>query len=344
MQHAFRHVLVYVAILAAQTGTVFAEVYTFTSTGGPFTLPNTTLVTIPINVTGTVGRPYHVVVTLNGLTHTRASDLDITVNFTDYGSMLMSDQGDSADLTNATLRFSDCARRTIGSFGAFVGASSIPSGGYRPDNNQEHEGLTFPPGSHLGVFRHAPSANGQWNLIIADDNTPDTGTLASWTLRIFTSTDVHPGATSCTDVPDYDGDGRNDIAVYRQTTGQYLIHASSTGTQQVINFARVPSFPGDDVPIPADYDGDGVTDMGIFRRSTATWYIVRSFAQDVIQLQGGVRSDEPIPTDFDHDGLTDLAIFRPSTGEWFWLQSSAGAITGRAFASPPSGDVPARRR
>ncbi len=53
---------------------------------------------------------------------------------------------------------------------------------------------------------------------------------------------------------DFDGDGKNDVAVFRSSTGDWIIQRWSDATTQTIPFGA-----NGDEPIPADYDGDGRT-------------------------------------------------------------------------------------
>ena len=54
---------------------------------------------------------------------------------------------------------------------------------------------------------------------------------------------------------DYDGDNKDDIAIWRPSTAQWWIIASSTSTASATTFG-IPT----DTPVPGDYDGDGKLD------------------------------------------------------------------------------------
>ena len=139
--------------------------------------------------------------------------------------------------------------------------------------------------------------------------------------------------------PSGDDDARADLAVYRETTGQWFIHRSSDGSVVTTTFGA-PSL--DDVPVPGDFDGDGRRDLAVYRRATGQWFILRSSDGGILAVPFGAPSlqDVPIPYDFDGDGRTDLAVYRQSTGEWFIARSTLGFVGPIAFGAPHLGDVP----
>ncbi len=107
---------------------------------------------------------------------------------------------------------------------------------------------------------------------------------------------------------DYDGDGKTDIAVYRN--GTWYLNRSTQG------FTGVPFGTSGDIPVPADYDGDGKADIAVFRPSNGTWYLQRS-AAGLTQLNFGQNGDKPTVGDYDGDGKANLSVFRPSNGTWY---------------------------
>ena len=120
---------------------------------------------------------------------------------------------------------------------------------------------------------------------------------------------------------DYDGDGRDDVAVWRQQTGNstFYILQSSTNTVRTVRFG----LPGDNLVVN-DYDGDGVDDPAIFRRGDVEggqaffwWFgsfgITRNVQVVVPWGLGGVDTgDNAIPGDFNGDGRADFCVIRNS--------------------------------
>jgi hypothetical protein len=115
---------------------------------------------------------------------------------------------------------------------------------------------------------------------------------------------------------DYDGDNATDIATWTPSTGTWNIRLSSNGTTVTDVWGQAG-----DIPAQADNDGDRRTDLIVFRPSNGTWYIkYRTGATTTVVL--GQNGDVPAPGDYDHNGIDELAVFRPSTGHWFIKQSS----------------------
>lgn len=169
-------------------------------------------------------------------------------------------------------------------------------------------------------------STGEWRT--TNGNWPDTGQL---TTRSFTW-----GSGALGDVPvpgDYDGDGRSDHAVFRNSDGNWYVFQSSTSSWYVFRFG----LPGD-IPVPYDYDGGGKTDIAVFRPSDGNWYFWYSETQSFSALHWGANGDRPVPADFDYDGKADVAVWRPSTGDWYYIRSSDSSYG--IFHWGTTGDVP----
>ena len=113
---------------------------------------------------------------------------------------------------------------------------------------------------------------------------------------------------------DYDGDGQTDLAVFRRTTGTWLIQRSRDGQARVKVWGL-----GTDLPVAADYDGDGQTDLAVWRGQTGEWFVLRSSdgAYRVMVWGGAGYGDVVAPGDYDGDGQADATIWRPTARQWF---------------------------
>jgi hypothetical protein len=203
----------------------------------------------------------------------------------------------------------------------------------------------------LDVATYQPST-GQWlALESSSGGNPGGRTNVMGTLGVAGDVPV-PG--------DYDGDSRTDFAVYRPSTGEWLVLQSTT------NFASSMTMqwgaPGDGptvyAPVAAaiviarrtvansrrttDLDGDGRGDLAVFRPSTGTWFNLRSDQSytTASTFQWGLNGDLTVPGDYDGDGVTDLAVWRPYDGTWFWRLSGTGFTTSASFQWGLGGDVP----
>jgi uncharacterized delta-60 repeat protein len=112
---------------------------------------------------------------------------------------------------------------------------------------------------------------------------------------------------------DYDGDGRIDIAVFRN--GVWYVLNSSNGALVSYSFGQ-----SGDVPVPADYDGDERADIAVFRQGI--WYVINSGNGSFRAEQFGQAGDRPVIGNFDGDRRSDLAVYRGGT--WYVNGSTAG--------------------
>jgi hypothetical protein len=170
----------------------------------------------------------------------------------------------------------------------------------------EDAGANVAPPADLAVWR---KGNGYWHVM---------GVVSQqW------------GSNSAGDKPvqgDYDGDGKTDFCVFRDSAGTWFIIKSSSGsanTQEYYYFGAAG-----DKPVPADFDGDGRTDAAVYRvtGTSGTWYIRQSSTGNIVSQQFGLNLevDQPAPADYDGDGKADLGVWRAGDKSFYVLRSTNG--------------------
>ena len=132
---------------------------------------------------------------------------------------------------------------------------------------------------------------------------------------------------------DFDGDGRDDLSVFRPANNTWYLQLSNGG------FFSNPFGQSGDKLAPADYDGDGKADIAVFRNGI--WYVLQSSNNQVRIQQFGQAGDVPLPADYDGDGRADITVWRPSDGTWYRINSSNNQFTAAAFGVSTDKPVPA---
>ena len=131
---------------------------------------------------------------------------------------------------------------------------------------------------------------------------------------IWTSTAASPGAWFRTRSPipsasratypvagDWNGDGFDDIGVWRPSTGRFYLDADGSFTwslvsDQITDPFGIPS----DYPVAGDWNGDGFDDIGVWRPSTGRFYLdadgsfTWTSGVDAITEPFGVATDRPV--------------------------------------------------
>jgi hypothetical protein len=207
-------------------------------------------------------------------------------------------------------------------------------GPHHPSADLKDDGLSEPL-----VWR---PEDGRWYLPAGADSSPITDNSTPSGSGAAPGTPIELGQPG--DVPvvaDYDGDGRDDLAVWRPSDGRWLVQTSSGA-------AVIDPVLGneEDFPAPGDYDGDGKTNFAVWRPfpvagekvTGAHWLILRADGTQLPPVEMGEPGDLPVPADYDGDGREDLAVWRPSTGQWIIKPSSGIKLPDVRLGQP--GDFP----
>jgi hypothetical protein len=135
---------------------------------------------------------------------------------------------------------------------------------------------------------------------------------------------------------DYDGDGRNDYAVFRfmGNSGVFYVNKSGGGTDAVYWGS-----PGDQM-MPGDYDGDGRTDYAVARQLNPREFYILTQNGATQFYQFGINTDVPVPGDYNGDGKTDIALYRPSLSSFLVRPAQTGGEADISFKWGQPADQP----
>jgi subtilisin-like proprotein convertase family protein len=189
------------------------------------------------------------------------------------------------------------------------------------------------------------AANGMWTLRIIDGGGGDTGTISAASLDITTSAPT--GCVTAKRPADFDGDGKTDFAVVRDTGGgqaTWFVQPNGIGT----NSQRDWGLFATDEFLPSDYDGDGKADIAVWRPGApfnSFFYILQSGTGTLRTDTFGQTGDDPsVIGDYDGDGKVDPAVYRAGASPgahsfWYYRSSVNGLIIGTEWGQ--NGDFPA---
>ncbi|WP_020644710.1 FG-GAP-like repeat-containing protein [Amycolatopsis balhimycina] len=134
-------------------------------------------------------------------------------------------------------------------------------------------------------------------------------------------------------IGDFNGDGKDDIAVFTRGTGGDVYVALSDGTKFVGNSVKWhDNFAfNDEIPAIGDFNGDGKDDIATFTRGTTSdVYVATSdgtkFVGNSVKWHDHFAAGSEIPAvgDFTGDGKDDIATFTRGTTSDVYVATSDG--------------------
>jgi hypothetical protein len=145
-----------------------------------------------------------------------------------------------------------------------------------------------------------------------------------------------PTNSDC-DIPtpgDFDGDGEQEYAIYRPTTGQYWVLGDTAGESQVVD-SLVPFAQ----PAVADYTGDGRDDFGTFVNGLFfSWVDAADPLTSFDWVWFGVEGIA-VPGDYQKDAKAEIAVFETVSPYRYMMLGAPNEAPVELFRGL-SGDIP----
>lgn len=143
---------------------------------------------------------------------------------------------------------------------------------------------------------------------------------------------------NCPDVPlagDWDGDGADEVAVFRRTARGTFEQAAVDGGAQTIRLGLAS-----DAPVTGDWDGDGRDEVGV-RRQRYRLFVLRNADGTTSRIRVGRRGDLAVTGDWDGDGRTGVGVWRPAVARFRLLREDGTQQVvrlGQVGSVPVTGD------
>jgi len=126
---------------------------------------------------------------------------------------------------------------------------------------------------------------------------------------------------------DWNGDGTDDIGVWRPSTRQFFLDLNGNHRWDLPRGGdlRIDGFGlATDLPVTGDWNGDGTDDIGVWRPSTGEFLLDANGNRrwdgvpggDLQTAAFGAATDRPVAGDWNGDGTDDIGLWRPSTRQF----------------------------
>ncbi|TMI64832.1 MAG: hypothetical protein E6H07_02645 [Bacteroidetes bacterium] len=217
----------------------------FNSTGGAITInavgPATPYPTT-ITTSGLPGSATVASVTLNGVSHTFPSDIDVVLQSPNGTNViLMSDVGSGTDIVNVNYTFQDGAPA--------MNTTVNLTGTYSPTNVGTPDPFIAPgPGSltqatpTLATFTPGLVPNGDWKLFIVDDAGGDQGSITSWSITFnYPAINLCTGSSTQLAVLDTTATRTSTTPITIPSSGNGSPYPGTLAISGLPNYARVRS-------------------------------------------------------------------------------------------------------
>lgn len=143
---------------------------------------------------------------------------------------------------------------------------------------------------------------------------------------------------------DVDGDGNDDLVIYRPTGRQWLVDTNLDGNQD-LTFS-VPEINPEDIPVLGDWDGSGIDSPGYYRAADSSWVMFNDMLQPDPSVKFTLYPDNGkiLIGDWNGDGKDTIGIYRGSEGKVTLDDGSTFDIKGdwdypdKMDAEPVAGD------
>lgn len=246
-------------------------------------------------------------------------------------NLSMSGTNGKVALVNATFTSNTC--------GATATPCTLPNTGiidlvsWGTANNAEGNAPTNAGASLTSTQGNVRKGNGCTDT---DNNNADNDIITAPVPRNTATTPAPCGAVANTQhVVDYNGDGKTDYTVVRNTGGgsggQMTWFTCTNGVAQPTCLNSAAWGISTDTFVSGDFDGDHKSDLTVWRSGApgvAGFYILQSATSTVRYDSFGQTGDDPkVVADYDGDGKTDPAVYRAgvSAGQqsyWYYRQSA----------------------